>query len=102
LIDGCHGGGSTGPHLPSPVRLESAEQGRKEESQVGRMEIPSTGSGQALHCAKNAPFRMTALFEGRHGGGRTGPHLASPVRLESAEQGRDQRVSAIILIHISA
>jgi hypothetical protein len=32
-----------------------------EESQVGRMEIPSTGSGQALHFAQNAPFRMTQL-----------------------------------------
>jgi hypothetical protein len=30
-----------------------------EETQVGRIEIPSTGSGQALHFTQNAPFRMT-------------------------------------------
>ena len=32
------------------------------------MEIPSTGSGQALHFAQNAPFRMTAFLERCHFG----------------------------------
>jgi hypothetical protein len=47
--------------------LNHSALGSGEESQVGKFEIPSTGSGQALHFAKNAPFRACP-DEGRDDG----------------------------------
>jgi hypothetical protein len=64
------------------------------------MEIPSTGSGQALHSAKNAPFRMKAFFErchfgmkGAKGCGNTQRNSASPiwVTIDSKPARRDKR-----------